>query len=59
MWQTLFEIPTQILGYPLFGPDYGRRLAEWVSTRYEPVRLFGQPPLEPGTAFGILLLRRR
>ena len=58
-WVLLVHKDTTEYGYPLFGPDYGRSLAEWISTRYEPVQQFGQPPLEPGTAFGILLLRRR
>jgi len=46
-------------GYPLFGRDYGEALFDWIREHYVPVRRYGQPPLQPGTAFGVQLLRRR
>jgi hypothetical protein len=57
-WILLVHKDTSEYGFPLFGPDYGTALATWVSQRYAPVRQFGQPPLTPGTVFGIQLLRR-
>lgn len=50
---------TSEYGFPLFGPDYGTALASWIQERYQSVRQLGQPPLVPGTVFGILFLRRR
>jgi hypothetical protein len=57
-WIFLVHKDTSEYGYSLFGPDYGTKLATWVQTRYTPVRQFGQPPLTPGTAFGIQLMKR-
>jgi hypothetical protein len=50
---------TSEYGYPLFGSDYGEALAAWIRRTYVPVRRYGQPPLQPGTRFGVQLLRRR
>lgn len=58
-WIALVHKDTSEYGYPLFGPDYGRELATWIQESYEPISLHGQPPLQPGTIFGIQLLRRR
>ena len=58
-WILLVHKDTSEYGFPLFGPDYGTELASWVSQHYAPVRQFGQPPLTPGTVFGIQLLQRR
>jgi len=58
-WVLLVHKDTSEYGFPLFGPDYGRALATWIQESYEPVADFGQPPLRPGTVFGIELLRRR
>lgn len=58
-WILLVHKDTSEYGFPYFGPDYGTRLASWVQERYEPVRLFGHPPLTPGSVFGIQLLRLR
>jgi hypothetical protein len=55
----LIHKDTSEYGLPFFGPDYGTRLASWVQERYEPVRLYGDPPLLPGSRFGIRVLRRR
>lgn len=57
-WILLVHKDTSEYGFPLFGPDYGTKLATWVQTRYTSVRQFGQPPLTPGTVFGIQLLKR-
>lgn len=58
-WVFLVHKDTSEYGFPLFGPDYGTRLASWIQSNYAPVRQFGQPPLTPGTLFGIQLLRRK
>ena len=58
-WILLVHKDTSEYGYPLFGPDYGTRLATWIQQSYVPIRQFGQPPLMPGTVFGIQLMRRR
>lgn len=57
-WVFLVHKDTSEYGYPLFGPDYGTRLATWVQANYTSVRQFGQPPLTPGTVFGIQLMKR-
>ena len=49
---------TSEYGFRFFGRDYGRELAQWVETRYEPVALFGEPPLVD-RGFGISLLAPR
>jgi hypothetical protein len=51
---------TDVLGLGRFGaiPGYGRRVVEWVESRYETVARFGAEPLE-GEEFGIRILRRR
>jgi len=58
-WVLLVHKDTSEYGYPFFGPDYGRELATWIQESYEPVSLQGQPPLQPGTIFGIQLMKRR
>lgn len=50
---------TSEYGYPLFGqhPDYGQAILRWLKGRYRQGSiLIGQPPLEPGTSFGVGLL---
>lgn len=51
---------TEDLGLGRFGavPGYGRRVVEWVESRYESAAGFGADPLE-GKGFGIRILRRR
>jgi len=44
--------------FALFGRDYGREIAEWIQASYGLARDLGQPPLMPGTVFGIRLLRK-
>lgn len=43
-------------GFPLFGLDYAAELGAWIDTRYRTVTQLGQPPLKPGTVFGIKVL---
>jgi hypothetical protein len=55
---VLLHKDTSEYGYRLFGRDYAPRLARWVESHYHPASLIGQEPLQPGTAFGIRILRR-
>jgi hypothetical protein len=48
---------TQEYGFPLFGRDYGASILAWVRARYAEVWTDGDPPLQPGSKFGITLLR--
>jgi hypothetical protein len=50
---------TDEFGAPLFGRDYARRTREWIDARYAPAFTVGDPPLEPGSAFGVQVLMRR
>lgn len=50
---------TREYGVGFFGSGYGRELYRWVGANYRPVALFGDPPLEPGSHFGVRLLERR
>ncbi len=50
---------TSEYGAPFFGTDYGGDVMRWIERDYRDVRLMGEPPLEPGTEFGIRLLERR
>jgi len=56
---ALVHKDTSQYGFPFFGRDYGRELATWIQGHYDPVRDLGEPPLMPGTAFGIRLLQRK
>jgi hypothetical protein len=55
---VLVHKDTSEYGQRLFGRDYAPRLALWVAAHYRPTTLIGQEPLEPGTTFGIRILRR-
>jgi hypothetical protein len=55
---ALVHKDTREYGAPLFGRDYGQKLAAWARSNYHPVRVFGDPPLEPGSNFGIAILAR-
>lgn len=46
---------TQEYGVDFFGRGYGRALHAWVVRNYHEIGLFGDPPLEPGSAFGVRL----
>lgn len=50
---------TQEYGVGFFGQGYGELLYGWVEANYRPIALFGDPPLQPGSHFGIRLLERR
>lgn len=56
---VLVHKPTVEYGLPWFGIDYGVRLMAWVRAAYEPVALYGQEPLQPGTIFGVRVLLPR
>jgi hypothetical protein len=51
--------PTLEYGLPRFGEDYGRELWSWIESHYEPIALYGDPPLRDDSKFGIELRRRR
>lgn len=46
-------------GAPLFGRDYSARTMEWIEAHYATAFTIGDPPLQPGSAFGVRLLARR
>jgi hypothetical protein len=46
-------------GQRFFGRDYARPMMEWIRERYARVGGAGDPPLQPGSNFGMALLRRR
>lgn len=50
---------TREYGFDLFGRGYGRKIFAWVTRNYRSVALFGSPPLQRGTEFGIRLMQRR
>jgi len=58
-WIVLVHKDTSEYGFPFFGRDYGREIALWIQESYALARDLGQPPLMPGTVFGIRLLRRK
>ncbi|MCE9593199.1 MAG: glycosyltransferase family 39 protein [Planctomycetes bacterium] len=50
---------TSEYGFALFGADYGRELATWISANYRPLGgPFGDPPLTPSARFGVQILTR-
>lgn len=50
--------PTHEYGFPWFGRSYARSLGTWLDTRYRLVQIFGDPPLQPTSRFGIAILVR-
>ncbi len=50
---------TSEYGAEFFGRDYGQAIMAWVRAHYRSVGRWGDPPLEPGTRFGMKLLARR
>jgi hypothetical protein len=50
--------PTHEYGLPWFGRSYARDLAAWLEGRYHLVQLFGDPPLQPTSRYGIAILER-
>jgi hypothetical protein len=55
----LVHSDTRQYGLGRFGEDYGAEMMEWVRSRYRTVEVIGDPPFQPGTRFGIEVLRRR
>jgi len=47
---------TSEYGFPRFGEHYAADLGTWIEERYRQVTQLGQPPLKPGTVFGIRIL---
>ncbi len=45
-------------GARFLGRDYGVGLMDWVQRTYTPVLQMGDPPLQPGTRFGVTVLER-
>jgi hypothetical protein len=46
-------------GAPWFGRDYGQDLGRWIDGAYEARAVIGDPPLVPGSRFGVAVLKRR
>ena len=44
---------------PWFGRDYAVELWSWIQENYRTVKRFGDPPMEPGSRFGVDVLERR
>ncbi len=47
---------THEYGVPWFGRDYARDLSAWLQGRYRVVQIFGDPPLQPASRFGLAIL---
>jgi hypothetical protein len=50
--------PTHEYGFPWFGRSYARDLGAWIEAHYRLVQIFGDPPLQPTSRFGIAILVR-
>ena len=50
---ALIHKDTSEYGAPLFGTHYGQKMMRWARRNYQADWLWGQPPLEPGSYFGI------
>jgi hypothetical protein len=46
-------------GAAFFGVDYARELGAWLRQEYQAVQVFGDPPLQPQSRFGVAVLVRR
>jgi hypothetical protein len=46
-------------GAPFFGVDYARDLGAWLRSEYVAAQVFGDPPLQPQSRFGVAVLKRR
>jgi hypothetical protein len=57
-WLVLVHKDTSEYGVPLFGRDYGRSFAPWIAAHYELIDTYGDAPLQPGSRFGVAVLRR-
>jgi len=49
---------TSEYGVRFFGRDYAVRLGVWIRENYRELKRFGDPPLQPGSRFGIAVLTR-
>jgi len=49
---------THEYGFPWFGRSYARGLGTWLEKNYRLVQIFGDPPLQPTSRFGIAVLVR-
>lgn len=49
---------THEYGLPWFGRSYARDLGAWLEGHYHFVEIFGDPPLQPTSRFGIAILAR-
>jgi hypothetical protein len=56
---ALVHKDTSEYGFRYFGQDYGQKLMVWIKHNYDPFYHTGDPPLQAGSRFGILLLRRK
>jgi hypothetical protein len=52
------HVDTSEYGTRYFGVDYGRDFARWIVGHYRRVQIFGDPPLQNGSAFGIAVMER-
>jgi hypothetical protein len=50
---------TREYGVSWFGTGYATALGAWIGDNYEELRVFGDPPLRPGSVFGIAILLRK
>jgi hypothetical protein len=50
--------PTHEYGFPWFGRSYARDLGAWLDAHYRLAQIFGDPPLQPTSRFGIAILVR-
>jgi hypothetical protein len=55
---VLVQKDTSEYGVPYFGRDYGGKLMTWIHANYSAEALIGDPPLQPGSDFGVLVLVR-
>jgi hypothetical protein len=46
-------------GANFMGRDYGQSIIQWVEANYDPAALFGHPPLNPNSVFGLGIMKRR
>jgi len=58
-WVAIVHKDTSVYGVPLFGRDYGEAIDAWVRSAYRRVARYGEPPLRPGTFFGVDVLAPR
>ncbi len=56
---ALVHRDTSEMGAQFLGRDYAQRTMEWIVSRYEPLGSVGDPPLRPGSTFGVSVLRRK